>query len=228
MKELKDCKTCSSRQNSIFKCVNSSSIELINGEKSFYHFKKKESLFHEEEAAKGFYCIKSGLVRTYKISPNGKEQTFQIEGKGKWVGFRDMISSEVFNHEAVCLEDTEVCFIRKDLVNRLIRTDERFQIEVLKYLASEWKETENHMYSLATKQAYARLAELILTFQKASGDLQEFTLQVTREVMATCIGITTEALIRTLSEFKQKGWLELEKGKIHILNQEAIEDLVNI
>lgn len=227
MKESKDCKSCSSRKNGVLNCVGDGVLEMISEEKCFYKFKKKEYIFHEEEKANGFYCLKSGSVRTFKVGTNGKEQTFQIEGKGKWLGFRDMISSETFNHDVVCLEDTEVCFIRKDLVSRLIKSDEKFQLEVMKYLATEWKEAENQMYSMSTKQSFTRLADLILTFQKTANNSDEFQISVTREVMATCIGITTEALIRALSELKQKGYLDMDKNNFKILNKDALVELAS-
>ncbi len=223
MKEPNDCKSCNSRKNSVFKCAAQGTLTSITAEKTNLHFKKKEMIFHDSDSAKGFYCIKSGSVRTYKISQTGKVQTFQIEDGGKWLGFRDLISGEIFNHDAICVTDTEVCYIRKDTVGRLMRTDGSFQIEVMKYLASEWKKSENQAYAFSATTMDSRLAELLLTLQKAAGNLDEFSILITREIMGSCIGITTEALIRALSEFKKRGLIEIEKEKIKILNKEALQ-----
>ena len=142
-------------------------MESVDREKINTHFKKKEIIFHENEKIRGFYCIKSGLARIYKTTNTGKEQTFQIASRGKWLGFRDVISGLEYNHTAVCLEDSELCYISEETTKRLIKSDGMFQIEVLKYLAEEWKGIENHVHSMGTKQVHSRLAELLILFHNA-------------------------------------------------------------
>lgn len=226
MEDHINCVDCSSREYGVFKCVKHHTLNAISGEKSFFHFKKKDIIFKENEKVNGFYCIINGLVRTYKTSGNGKEQTFQIASRGKWLGFRDIISGSEYNHSSVCLEDVEICFIPKETVIKLMKADETFQIEVMKYLAEEWKEMENHVHSMGTKQIHSRLAELLITFHDASGSNDpELNINVTREVMATCIGTTTETLIRALADFKDRNWVKIEKNKIELLNLKALYNL---
>jgi CRP/FNR family transcriptional regulator len=65
----------------------------------------------------------------------------------------------------------------------------------------------------------------LLTFQDAAGGSAELILNITREVMATCIGTKTETLIRSLADFKDRNWIELDKNKITIVNRKALVDL---
>lgn len=220
------CANCQSREFGVFKCIEHNTLDEISEKKSYFHFKKKDIIFKEHDKVEGFYCIQSGLVRTYKTSGSGKEQTFQIASRGKWLGFRDVISGGEYNHSSVCLEDVEVCYIPKEAVTSLIKSDEHFQIEVMKYLAEEWKEMENHVHSMGTKQIHSRLAELLITFHDASGTNDpSLNINVTREVMATCIGTTTETLIRALADFKDRNWIKIEKNKIELLNLKALYNL---
>ena len=96
----------------------------------------------------------------------------------------------------------------------------------MKYLAEEWKETENHVHSMGTKQIHSRLAELLITFHDATAQKDpELNINVTREVMASCIGTTTETLIRSLADFKDRNWIKIEKNKIELLNLKALYSL---
>lgn len=226
MEDKVKCANCLSKEHGVFKCVGNETLNEVSNHKTFFQYKKKDVIFKENEKMKGFYCIQSGLVRTYKTSASGKEQTFQIAGKGKWLGFRDIISGEESNHSSICLEDVDVCFIPKETITHLIKSDEQFQIEVMKYLAEEWKEMENHVHSMGTKQIHSRLAELLITFHGAAGNKDpELNINVTREVMATCIGTTTETLIRALADFKDRNWIKIEKNKIELLNLKALYNL---
>ena len=100
--------------------MGEATLDEVSSDKSFYNLKERHH-FKESEKMSGFYCIQSGLVRTFKTSGSSKEQTFQIAGKGKWLGFRDIISGEESNHSSVCLEDVEVCFIPKETITKLIK-----------------------------------------------------------------------------------------------------------
>ena len=221
-----NCSSCSSKEYGVFKCASPTALDKIYGDKSHLQFKKKDIIFKEHEKMNGFYCIQTGVVRTYKTSASGKEQTFQIAGRCKWLGFRDLISGEESNHSSICLEDVEVCFIPKETITHLIKSDADFQIEVMKYLADEWKDMENHVHSMGTKQIHSRLAELLITFHGASGGTEnELNINVTREVMATCIGTTTETLIRALADFKDRNWIRVEKNKIELINLKALYNI---
>jgi CRP/FNR family transcriptional regulator len=56
----------------------------------------------------------------------------------------------------------------------------------------------------------------------------ELTIDVTRDVMATCIGTTKETLIRSLSDFKDRKWIGINKNKIELLNRKVLSDLAEI
>ncbi len=218
------CSNCSSREYGVFKCVGTDTLTGVSAEKISLSFKKKDIIFKEHEKVTGFYCIQKGVIRTYKTSLTGKIQTFQIASRGKWVGFRDVISGAEYNHSALCLGDVTACYIPRETIMRLIKVDANFQFEVMKYLAEEWKVMEDSALSLGTKQIHSRLAELLITANKDT----ELVIDVTREVMATCIGTTSETLIRSLSDFKDRKWIGIEKNKIEILNRKALNQMADI
>ncbi len=219
------CINCTSRQYSIFKNVDSETLNSLSKKKVINSYSKKEILFQKDEKVTGFYCIKEGLVRTSRDSKQGKEQTFDLATEGKWLGFRDMISSETYSHQASTLEETNACFISKESYEALLKDSYTFQREVTIYLAKEWKKSEERVFSLGIKQTHERLAELLLAFSSYSETEDLIELKLTREVMASCIGTNTETLIRALADFKDRNWIGIEKNKILILNKKSLTEL---
>lgn len=219
------CLNCKSRQHSVFKNVDSETLNSLSDFKVLNSYTKKEIMFEKDKLVEGFFCVKKGLVRTLRNSKNGKEQTFDLATEGKWIGFRDMISNEKYSQTAICLENTEACFIKLDSYEKLLKDSYSFQREMTIYLAKEWKKTEDKVYSLGIKQTHERLAELLITFSSGENSNDKIELRLTREVMASCIGTNTETLIRALSDFKDRNWIEIEKNKIHILDKKALTDL---
>lgn len=222
------CSSCTSREFGVFHCVGADSLKIVSEEKVRINFKKKEIIFQANDIITGFYCIEKGLVRTYKAIKSNRGQTFQLASRGQWIGFRDLIAGAEYNHTAVCLEDTILCYIPKETILRLIKVDAIFQLKVMKYLAEEWKTVENSVHSLGTKQLHSRLADLLLTFSNAANKDSELNIDVTREVMATCIGTTKETVIRSLADFKNRNWINIENNKIVILNRKNLLDLAEI
>jgi len=54
-----------------------------------------------------------------------------------------------------------------------------------------------------------------------------FTIDISRENLATVAGTATESLIRTLGDFKNEKLIEIHDGLIRILNQPKLEKLFN-
>jgi len=210
-----------------FHCMDDSFLDKISSEKEGMAMKKGTILFKAGDPANTFYCIKSGLVRSYRLSGQGKEQTFRIKTTGDWVGCRDVILSDIYYYAAVCMNDVQACAFPKSVFNEL-NTDPIFQHELLVQMAKFWRDSENQIYSLGTKQIHSKLAEFLITFYKTNNCQEEVTLTVTREIIASIIGTTTESVIRSLSDFKAREWIDIDKNKIIFKNVNAIQSIAEI
>ena len=69
---------------------------------------------------------------------------------------------------------------------------------------------------------------MLPTFSNAANKDSELTIDVMREVMATCIGTTKETVIRSLADFKKRNWINIENNKFVILNRKNLLDLAEI
>lgn len=224
---IPDCETCVNYESSLFRCLKKENLSLVNEEKNFSSYRKGTFLFRAGDLADKFFCVKSGLVRTFKTSGMGREQTFVIKSQGDWVGCRDVLISDHYNHSAICMNDVEVCIISKSTMLYLLE-DSRFQTELLKQMAKSWRDSENQIFSLGTKQIHSKLAEFLITFNQSNGNKNEITLSITREVIASIIGTTTESVIRALSDFKARDWIDIDKNKIIFKNIQALTSLSEI
>lgn len=109
-----------------------------------------------------------------------------------------------------------------------MKDDPNLQLEILKQMAIEWKQLEDQTVALGTKQVHSKLAELLISFQTASENGTEIELNLTREIMASMVGTTTETLVRALSDFKNRDWIEIQKNRIRFLNMEALRGISNL
>ena len=75
---------------------------------------------------------------------------------------------------------------------------------------------------IRTKHLRGRVAFLLIYFSQNVYFSPEFDLPLSRKEMAEYVGMTTENVIRTLSEFRRDGILKIYGKTIHIVNMDTL------
>jgi len=215
---MSKCEQCIVREFSSLKALNKDELLKIANCKSSYVIKKGEPIFEEGENVNGIFCVKDGVCKLSKLSPNGKDQIVKLVSKGELLGQRSMISDEPVNLSAIALEDMEVCFIPKSEIMGLFNQNNNFSMNVMKTICGDLKEADDHMVNMAQKTVKERLAETLLYLKDTFGtnDDQSLKTQLSREELASIIGTATESCIRLLSDFNKNGLIEIKGKKIFL------------
>jgi CRP-like cAMP-binding protein len=213
---MSKCEQCIVREFSSLKALNKEELVKLSDCKTSHTIKKGDVIFEEGDTINGIYCIKDGVCKLTKLSPNGKDHIVKLIKKGELLGQRSMISDEPVNLSAIALEDMEVCFIPKSEVMGFFDKNNQFSMNVMKTICSDLKEADDHMVNLAQKTVKERLAETLLYLLNTFGKNNDNTLkiQLSREELASMIGTATESCIRLLSDFNKLGLVELSGKKI--------------
>ncbi|MFV5688152.1 Crp/Fnr family transcriptional regulator [Flavobacterium sp. ZT3R25] len=213
---MSKCEQCIVREFSSLKALTKDELLKLSDCKTSHTIKKGEVIFEEGENVNGIYCVKDGICKLTKLSPNGKDHIVKLVTKGELLGQRSMISDEPVNLSAVALEDMEVCFIPKSEVMGYFDKNNQFSMNVMKTICGDLKEADDHMVNLAQKTVKERLAETLLYLHDTFGKNEDNSLkiQLSRDELASMIGTATESCIRLLSDFKKLGLIDLAGKKI--------------
>ena len=226
---MSKCEQCIVREFNSLKALNKDELLKIANCKSSYVVKKGEPIFEEGENVNGIFCIKDGVCKLSKLSPNGKDQIVKLISKGELLGQRSMISDEPVNLSAIALEDMEVCFIPKTEIMGLFTQNNNFSMNVMKTICGDLKEAEDHMVNMAQKTVKERLAETLLYLKDTFGTNidQSLKIQLSREELASMIGTATESCIRLLSDFNKNGLIEIKGKKIYLKDVQKLKREAN-
>ncbi|RKS98490.1 Crp/Fnr family transcriptional regulator [Flavobacterium sp. 123] len=213
---MSKCEQCIVREFSSLKALNKDELVKLAECKSSHTVKKGDVIFEEGETINGIYCVKDGICKLTKLSPNGKDHIVKLIKKGELLGQRSLISDEPVNLSAIALEDMEVCFIPKNEVMGFFDKNNQFSMNVMKTICGDLKEADDHMVNMAQKTVKERLAETLLYLLDTFGKNEDNTLkvQLSRDELASMIGTATESCIRLLSDFNKLGLIELSGKKI--------------
>lgn len=222
---MSKCEQCIVREFSSLKALKKDELLRLADCKSSYTIKKGEPIFTEGENVQGIFCIKDGVCKMTKLSPNGNEQIVKLITKGELLGQRSMISEEPVNLSAVALDDMQVCFIPKAEVMKFFNENNGFSMNVMRTICGDLKEADDHLVTMAQKSVKQRLAETLIYLHDTFGINEDKSLKIklSREEIAGMIGTATESCIRLLSEFNKSGLIELSGKKITLTNTEKLK-----
>lgn len=225
------CQSCANRFNSVFCKAKEEYVNLINEQKVCNVYKKGQTLFNEGSNPFGVFCINDGKVKLSHQGDDGKEQITRLLKQGDVLGYRALLSGERYSASAVALEDTQICFIPKELFISVLKQDAGLAFEMMKLLSDELHKAELKITHLAQKPIRERLAETLLFIKETYGFEEDgitLNVRLSREEIANLVGTATESAIRLLSEFKKDGMVELDGKKIQILKHKELVRTANL
>ncbi|RLC33550.1 MAG: Crp/Fnr family transcriptional regulator [Deltaproteobacteria bacterium] len=191
------------------------------------NYRAGQSIINENDIAKAFYVVISGMVKMFKASPEGREQTLYIFGPGEMFGICAIFSDMVFPAGASALEDSVILTFQGDLVQDIARQDPTILFNMIRVLACRLKESMALVELLALKDIPQRVASFILlsNMKKNCGVEDVVDLMITRREMAKIIGSTPETLSRVLKKMATKSMIEIEGRRLRVLNHDALDEI---
>jgi CRP/FNR family transcriptional regulator len=166
-----------------------------------------EVLFREGDPADSVYEVLTGMVRLYKLLPDGRRQITGFLSRGNLLG----LAPEgicVFTAEALT-DVTLSCYRRKNF-ERLIDELPGFARRLLAVASSELNAAQDQMLLLGRKTAAEKVASFLLVMaDRHQGDRGPVEVPMTRADMADYLGLTIETVSRTITRMRQDGLISI-------------------
>jgi CRP/FNR family transcriptional regulator len=226
-----DCKHCSNRFKSVICKTSSDHSKELELEKICSQFKKGETIFKEGHQAFGLYCINAGKIKLTKNGDMGRDQIVRMAASGDVLGYRSVLSGERYSASAVALEDSNLCFVPKELFLSIVRKDGELSMDMMRLLSEDLRRAESTITQIAQKSVRERTAEALLFLKETYGlaeDGETLNVSLSREELSNIVGTATETVVRFLKEFKDNGLVKLEGKKILLANVPELTRYANM
>jgi CRP-like cAMP-binding protein len=176
-------------------------------------------LFRMKGTAEGLFEVVSGKLRLLRRDALVGEETISIAVAGDLIG-QGSLGSDVYHCEAVALTRSRVRLYRKAAVLAEVERDPDLARQLITMLAAEVMSLRTCLQLRAIRNARER----VRSFLKLSADSETLivTLPGTVKDLASYLGLTHEALYRTLSAMVSEG--EIKRSKNHITIRELAVD----
>jgi len=178
-----------------------------------------EVLFRKDDVAAGIYEIEQGQVRLFRLDPEGREIVLHVAGPGDLIAEASLFSA-VYNCDATAVADARVRFYPKSALLAEFRRDPAAADAFMAMLARELMALRTRLERRNIRSASARVQNYLALNTGADG--RTVTLQGTIKDLAAELGLTHEALYRTLNKLESAGKIARPKGKIVLKNTAPI------
>ncbi|HMQ06828.1 MAG TPA: response regulator [Saprospiraceae bacterium] len=190
-------------------------------EKSEYRkYRKKDIIYEAGQYPKWIYFVTQGKIKQSYTNEFGKELITNIYSDGDFFGYISLLKNEKYSHSTITLEDSTLRLIAAEDFNLLLYNNRNFSSQFIKILANKYDDSEKQLLELAYSSVRKKVANaLLLLCQKEKSN----SFSILREDLAGIAGTAKETVIRTVSDFKAEGILDIVDNQIMIVDKKALE-----
>jgi len=204
--------------------------KLISDHRKISRFKKKQLLYSEGNTANSLFFIVNGKIKTFKTNEDGRELITGLYKDEDFLGYMNLLEDSEHTESAMALEDSEIHVIPREEFFAVLYSNITIAEKFIRLLSNNLIEKEERLLKLAYNSVRKRVAESLLmlydNFHKEESK-KEFTIAVYRDDLAALVGASKETVIRTLSDFKDEGLVNITGSKIAIADLQKLQKMKN-
>lgn len=185
-------------------------------------FQKDEPIFFQNQEFKGYYLIKSGLVKTSRLHESGAKSILSFKIQGEYLGeLAETEQGKLHSYSATAVEDRTVVELipwEDPNLTRLKRILENLQSEII--------QTRTRLERIIHQDSEARirltLKDLAIRLGRKFGSETLLKLPITHEELATLTDTSRQTVTMVLSGLKAQNKITYSRGRFLIRNLDSL------
>jgi len=223
-----NCRSCVFRQNGFFCQLSPDELKDFDAIKHVATYPANATLFMEQQTLRGIYLLCEGQVKLSFSSNAGKTLVLRIAKPGEVLGLLSVLSGNPYEVTAETLRPCQVAFVSGNDFQMFLRKHPAVFQRLAFHLGWQYKAACEQLSAVGlSSSVYERVAKFLLNWSVAGGapgNGNRFTLPLTHEEIAECIGTTRESVTRTISEFRSRGLIEIHGSTFMIVDRAALQE----
>jgi CRP/FNR family transcriptional regulator len=204
------CADCAARPLGVCAALNPDELRELDHLGHHVRFIPRQTVFAQEELTTSFYNLREGVMRLYKLLPDGRRQIVGFAIPGDFLG---MATSARHGFSADALGPVAVCRFSKASFARFIENKPNLLRRINELVVRELSQAQDHMLLLGRRSAEEKVASFLLGWRDRLAWLGDVTnmvpLPMGRQDIADFLGLTIETVSRTFTKLERDGLIEI-------------------
>ncbi len=193
-------------------------------------FPPGEAVFREGEASDTCYVVRTGHARAVRVHPDGRTITLANFGPGDIFGELAMFDDELRSATVEALDELEAIAILGGDMRRILREHADIALKLVVALGRRLRETNERLLRQSFQTVQSRvatvLAQLVIDARAEGADERDVVVTATQADVAQLAGSSRESASRFLAVLERAGVVEQGRGRIVVLDPEALRRYV--
>lgn len=181
---------------------------------------KGQVLFTEGERSEHLFVVTSGRLKVLVSSARGDELVLSVLGSGDALGELSVLDGADRSASAVALDDVALWCVPAEGVRALLNRSPAVALAVAEELAGQVRRLTGAAADLVFLDLPRRLAKLLVSDHGGHGPGVSSLAQA--EVAAQ-LGVTRQSLNRALQRLQDRGWVQVHRAAVEVLDRAALE-----
>lgn len=188
-------------------------------------YKAGENVYEEGKQGLHFYMLDRGVVKSHKMDQYGKDLITSLYKEGDFFGNTSFNKLDTYKEYATAMEDSRLYAITKEELKDILSKNNKISLELIDALGENITGIKEQLLEMAYGTVRKKTARTILLFSQKIRRHPTQSIRISRSDLASVAGMASETLIRTLSDFKKEGLLEIEGRNIKLLDIEKLKKI---
>jgi CRP/FNR family transcriptional regulator len=189
-----------------------------------------ENLFHAGQVLGSLYVAREGAFKTTAMDGDGNQQVVGFHLPGELLGL-DALGSGKHICDAQALTHANVCEVPLSQLEHISEQVPGLQHQLLRIMGQSMNRDQGHIEMLGRRNAHERLAiflhQISARYQALGRSGERFLLPMSREDIASYLGLVIETVSRTLGKMQEEGLIAVNGREITVLDAVKLEAQVH-
>jgi CRP/FNR family transcriptional regulator len=188
-----------------------------------------EIIFHQGDTSHELYVILTGKVRIFKTSPSGNETSLQIFSAHDIIGEFAAIDARPRSATVKAIVPSELLVMTGAKFLQHMRAIPDLALAMTQLLVSKLRWTAAFAEAVVQYDCAGRLLHILLLYNEQFGEEQVagkryvLDLSMNQADLASLVGARREWVNRLLRDWRQRGLIEYDAGRLTILDLPRVE-----
>jgi len=182
------------------------------------------TVFGQEDTTTSVYNLLKGVMRLYKLLPDGRRQIIGFALPGDFLG---MGTSARHSFSADAIGAVAVCRFSKTSFARFIEDKPHLLRRINELAIRELSQAQDHMVLLGRRSAEEKVATFLLSWRdrlvQLRGPANTVPLPMNRQDIADFLGLTIETVSRTFTKLERDRVIGIQPGSVRLLDPARAE-----